>query len=172
MFTKKIEAALNEQVAMEAAASQKYLAMACWCDNAALSGCAEFLFAHSEEERMHMLKLVHYINEVGGKAIIPAVAQPTLEFENIIQLFETAFANEIKVSRSIDRLVDIAEQEKDKQTVSFLQWYLDEQQEEEALYRTLLDRVKLIGVEGRGLYFIDNEVALIAKKKASEEAAQ
>lgn len=165
-----IEAALNKQVAMEAAASQKYLAMACWADVAGLQGCARFLYSHSDEERMHMLKLVHYISDAGGKAITPMVEQPILDYQNIIQLFEKAYSNELKVSAAIDELVEICVQNKDKQTANFLQWYLDEQHEEEVLYRNLLDRIRLIGLQDRGLYFIDKEVEdLYSQKQATEK---
>ena len=172
MLSEKMEAALNAQVAMESAASQKYLAMACWCDRESLEGCAQFLFTHSNEERDHMLKLIHYINESDGFAKAPAVAEPVLEFENVLQLFETAYQGELKVSAAINDLVDLAEKEKDKQTFNFLQWYLAEQHEEETLYRSLLDKMKLIGVEGRGLYFIDKEVELINQKKAAAEGEE
>ena len=170
MLSQKIEAALNKQVAVEAAASQKYLAMANWCSREALDGCAQFLFTHAEEEREHMLKLVHYINDSGGFAITPAVDQPRLEFENIAELFNLAYQGEQSVSRSIDALIDICEEERDKQTINFLDWYVAEQHEEEALYRTLLDKIKLIGIEGRGLYFIDKEVELLNNARGEEEA--
>ncbi len=172
MLPKAVEEGLNKQVAMEAFASQNYLAMACWCDNNALEGCAAFLYHHAEEERMHMMKLVRYINESGGFAIIPAIAQPNLTYENVQQLFESAYQHELKVSKSIDELVDLSDLEKDRQTSTFLQWYVDEQHEEEALYRTLLDKVKLIGIEGRGLYFIDKEVQVLLDIVEAKEAAE
>ncbi len=169
MLSKKVEKALNEQVAMEGSASNHYLAMACWCDREALSGCAQFLFDHAEEERMHMMKLIHYINDSGGFAVTPAIKQPQLEFEDVFDVFDTAYQNELKVSAAIDNLVEIADQEKDKQTYQFLQWYVDEQHEEEVTYRNLIDRIKLIGIEGRGLYFIDKEVETLAATKAANE---
>lgn len=160
--------ALNQQVAMEGAASQKYLAMACWAEAASLPGCAHFLYTHSDEERMHMLKLIHYIGDAGAVASVPAIERPQLQYDNIIDLFETAYANELKVSASIDNLVDLCVFHKDKQTANFLQWYLDEQHEEEVLYRGLLERIKLIGLQDRGLYFIDKEVEnIFAQKQAA-----
>lgn len=159
-----IEKALNQQIQIEGNASQRYLAMACWCDANSLDGCASFFYNHAEEERMHMMKLVHYVNEAGGKVSIPAVDNPPAEFKDVIEVFNTAYQNELEVSGAIDALVELSIQEKDKQTANFLQWYLDEQHEEEALYRSLLDRIKLIGIQGRGLYFIDKEVESIAAK--------
>lgn len=172
MLSEKVVAAINEQIVMEAAASQKYLAMACWCDDQALEGCANFFYAHSEEERMHMLKLMRYINESGNLAITPAVAQPNLTYSDILDVFNTAYQSELKVSQSIDNLVELCIEEKDKQSTNFLQWFLDEQHEEEVLYRTLLDRIKLIGIEGRGLYFIDKEVENIFAAKEKAEAGK
>jgi len=171
MLSERVQKAINDQIAMEGSASQKYLAMACWCEDAALDGCAEFLYAHSEEERVHMLKLVHYMGESGTKPTIPAVAQPKLDYDNILELFEIAYQNELMVSKSINDLVELCVQEKDKQTETFLQWYVNEQHEEETLYRNLIDRIKLIGIEGRGLYFIDKEVQTIWQAKEKEEAA-
>lgn len=171
MRSKKVEEALNRQVMLEGTASHTYLAMACWCETHALTGCAKFFFNHAEEERMHMLKLVHYINESGGTVTVPAIDQPDVSFANIQDLFEKAYVNELFVSQSIDELVETCTDEKDKQTSIFLQWYVSEQHEEEATYRNLLDKIRLIGVEGRGLYFIDKEVEVyladLLKKEAS-----
>ena len=168
MLSSKIEAALNQQIEMESNASQSYLAMACWCDSKALEGCAKFLYAQAEEERMHMLKLLHHLNESGGFAITPAVKQPTLQFENILSLFQQAYKNELAVSKAISKLVDLCETERDRQTANFLQWFLDEQHEEETSYRSLLDRISLIGLEGRGLYFIDKEVENLVVTQESQ----
>jgi ferritin len=172
MLSPKVLDALNKQVHMEANASQKYLAMACWCDANSMEGCARFFYRHTDEERMHMLKLVHYINDAGGKVVTPAIEQPQLEYSNVKEVFETAYLHEQKVSESIDNLIELCMLQKDKQTANFLQWYLNEQHEEEALYRTLIDRINLIGIEGRGLYFIDKEVDEISAKKAAAEAGE
>ncbi len=169
MLNPKVLKALNEQVAMEGMASQAYLAMACWCENEGMSGCASFFYQHAEEERMHMLKLVKFINDSDGKVEIAALNRPESEFDNIQQLIESAYENELSVSKSIDELVDVAEKANDRQTANFLQWYVDEQHEEEALYRGLLDKVKLIGIEGRGRYFIDKEVELMAAQHGEGE---
>lgn len=171
MLSSKVQKALNNQVQIESNASQKYLAMACWCDANALEGCARFFYRHSDEERLHMLKLIHYINDAGGTVSVPSVELPPAEYNNIKELFETAYAHEQKVSAAIDSLIELCITEKDKQTANFLQWYLNEQHEEEALYRTLIDRIKLIGIQDRGLYFIDKEVDGVNAKKATAEAA-
>ena len=84
----RVEAALNDQILKEASSSQYYLAMASWAENNGLNGTSKFMYTHSDEERFHMLKLVKFVNERGGKAIIPAISQPPIEFDNLKSVFE------------------------------------------------------------------------------------
>lgn len=158
MLSKKIEAALNGQVAIEAASSQAYLAMASWAENQGLSGTAAFLYKHSDEERMHMLKLVKFINERGGKAVIPALKQPGTNFKTITDIFQALLFHETKVTQEINAVVDTCLKEKDYTTHNFMQWYVGEQIEEEALARTLIDKLNLIGNDKGGLYLFDRDL--------------
>ena len=107
MLSKKIEAALNGQIAVEAMSSQAYLAMASWAENQGLSGTAAFLYKHSDEERMHMLKLVKFVNERGGKAVIPALKQPGTNFKTITEIFKALLDSETKVTNEINGVVDL-----------------------------------------------------------------
>ncbi|MEN9303431.1 MAG: hypothetical protein RL264_1860 [Bacteroidota bacterium] len=154
----RVEAALNDQISKEASSSQYYLAMASWAENNGLNGTAKFMYTHSDEERFHMLKLVKFVNERGGKAIIPAISQPPFEFENIKNVFENLLEHEISVTESINNLVDICLQEKDYTTHNFVQWYVSEQLEEEALARTVLDKIRLIGNDSGGMYMFDRDL--------------
>ncbi|MDO5509757.1 MAG: ferritin [Weeksellaceae bacterium] len=159
MLSKTIESALNDQVKMEAESSQAYLAMASWAENqAGLDGVTAFFYRHSEEEREHMLKLIHFINERGGTAEIPALAQPRKSFANVQEAFKTLYEHELKVSDSINQLVDLALAEKDYATHNFLQWYVTEQMEEEKLARDLNDKLELIGQDKSGLYLFDRDL--------------
>lgn len=158
MLSKKIEKALNEQITLEAESSQVYLAMACWAETKGLEGVAEFMYAHSDEERMHMLKLVKYVNERGGHAKVAALKAPPVSFGSFKEMFQTLFDHEVLVSNAINELVHISLQEKDYATHNFLQWYVAEQIEEEALARTILDKINLIGNDKGGLYLFDNDV--------------
>jgi len=153
-----MEAALNEQVRIEAESSQIYLAMASWAEVKGLEGVAEFLYDASDEERMHMLKLVKYINERGGHAKVSKLAAPDVEFGSLKEMFELLLNHEIEVSKSINELVHISLQEKDYATHNFLQWYVAEQIEEEAQARTILDKINLIGNDKGGLYLFDNDI--------------
>jgi ferritin len=158
MLSKKIEAALNRQVEVEASSSQAYLAMASWAENTGLSGTAAFLYRHSDEERMHMLKLIKFINERGGRAKVPALKQPGTDFKSITDIFQTLLEHETTVTDGINSVVDLCLKEKDYTTHNFMQWYVSEQIEEEALARTLIDKLNLIGNDKGGLYLFDRDL--------------
>jgi ferritin len=154
----RVEKALNEQVIKESSSSQFYLAMASWAEIKGLNGTAQFLYTHSDEERFHMLKMIKFINERGGKAIIPAVEKPPVEFEHLEHVFELLLEHELDVTDSINELVDICLQEKDYSTHNFVQWYVSEQLEEEALARTILDKLRLIDGDKGGMYMFDRDL--------------
>ena len=161
MLSPIIEEALNGQIKIEAQSSQIYLAMASWAEVLGFEGVAQFMYAHSDEERMHMLKLVKFINERGGHAKISALDAPPTEFGSFKEMFQELFKHEVKVSACIYDLVDICLKEKDYATHNFLQWYVSEQIEEEALARNILDKIKLIGDDKGGFYLFDNDIKLL-----------
>lgn len=159
MLSKTIQEALNAQVALEAASSQAYLAMASWADiQPGLPGVSDFFYNQSDEERVHMLKLIKFVNERGGFGIVPHLGQPIITYQSLKRVFEEFLAHEIKVSESINDLVHMALQEKDYATHNFLQWYVSEQIEEERLARTLNDKLELIGGDKSGLYLFDRDI--------------
>lgn len=161
MLNTKIAAALNLQVQLEAQSSQFYLSMASWSDTQGLNGTSEFLFRHSDEERQHMLKLVRFINERGGRAEIPALAAPKKEFSGLHEIFESVLAHETGVTDSIHKIVDLCLKLKDYTTHHFIQWYVAEQIEEEALARTILDKLNMIGTDSAGLYLFDRDLGTL-----------
>lgn len=170
----RVEKAINDQIYKEASSSQFYLAMASWSENHGLNGTAKFLYAQSDEERFHMLKLVKFVNERGGKAIIPAIDQPPVEFNGLTHVFELLLEHEIKVTESINDIVDICLQEKDHTTHNFVQWYLTEQLEEEASARSILDKLKLIDGDKGGMYMFDRDLekATVLNNPTTNDAAQ
>jgi ferritin len=159
MLNPKIEKALNQQVVLEAESSQIYLAMASWAEVQGYEGIATFLYKHSDEERMHMLKLLKFVNERGGHGVVPALKLPPARYKGVKELFREVLDHEILVSNEINKLVDICLKEKDYTTHNFLQWYVSEQIEEEALARKIMDKLKLIGSDPGGMYFFDRDVA-------------
>jgi ferritin len=158
MLVKKVEELLNKQITVEAESSQIYLAMACWAEVKGLQGVAEFMFSQSDEEREHMLKLVKFVNERGGHAKISALKAPNVTFNSFKDMFQMLLEHEIFVSESINNLVHVTLEEKDYSTHNFLQWYVAEQIEEEAMARTILDKINLIGDDKGGLYLFDRDI--------------
>lgn len=163
MLSKKVQAVLNEQIKIEAESSQVYLAMASWAEiQPGIDNVTAFFYKHSEEERLHMLKLIHFVNERGGFATIPELPQPRLTFPSVKHAFAALLKHEVFVSESINKCIDIALANKDYATHNFLQWYVAEQIEEEALARTLNDKLELIGDDKGGMYMFDRDILTIS----------
>lgn len=162
MLSAKLSAALNKQVELEASSSQLYLSMASWAETQGLNGISTFLYGHADEERTHMLKLIKFLNERGGHGIVPHLKQPPVTFKSVKSVFEEILKHEVKVTQEINNLVEITLKEKDYTTHNFLQWYVSEQIEEEALARQIVDKLKLIGGDKGGLYFFDRDLSTFA----------
>ena len=162
MLSENMEKALNQQIADEAYASQIYLAMASWCEKSGLSGAAKFFYDHTGEEREHMLKIIHYLNGEGGNSVVPTVKQPPSEYDSLKQLIETAYEHEKSVTASVHKLAEDSLQQKDHRTFNFLQWYVEEQLEEERLFRTILDKFELLGTTSNAVYLIDKVMGEMA----------
>ena len=172
MLSETIEAALNTQVRLEANASMKYLAMATWAEVIGYNGVAGFFYKQSEEERIHMLKLVKFVNERGGKAIIPSLDAPKDAFKDLHELFTVFLESEEMVTESINHLVFQTLEEKNYTVHNFLQWYVAEQAEEESLARTILDKLKIIGNDKSGTYLFDKDIeSIVAQTEINAQNA-
>jgi ferritin len=169
MISAPVSKALNKQIELEGSSSQFYLAMASWAETQGLNGIAAFLYQHADEERMHMLKLIRFVNERGGHGVIPMLKQPPVTFKSVKSVFEEILKHEIRVTAEINGLVDATLKVKDYTTHNFLQWYVSEQIEEEALARQIVDKLKLIGDDKGGLYFFDRDLEQLSKTEASGE---
>lgn len=159
MLSKTIETALNNQIVLEGNSSNYYLAMASWAEVEGLNGAAEFLYAHSDEERIHMVKLIRFINDRGGRAIVPALSEPAPHFTSLTEVFDIILKHEIMVTSEINKVVDICLSEKDYTTYNFMQWYVAEQLEEESLAKHYVDKLRLIGEDKGGMYLFDRELS-------------
>lgn len=164
-----IEKLLNDQVKYEASASMQYLSMASWADENGYNGIAEFFYRQSEEERVHMIKLVKFINERSAKVIIPQLEKPKSDFDSLNQLFETFLESEIFVTQQINKVIYECLQHKDYNVHNFMQWYVTEQLEEEAVAKTLLDKLNIIGDAKSGHYLFDRDINTIEATSVSEE---
>jgi len=169
MISKKLEKAINEQIALEEQSSRIYMAMASWCEVKGLPGAAKFLYEHSDEERQHQLKFVRFLNTRGGYAILKSLDQPGAEYKSIEELFDHVLKHEQHVTKKINELVDICLEEKDHTTNNFLQWFVTEQIEEESLVQDVVDKIKLVGESKVGNFHIDMYLANLAAAEAAAE---
>ncbi|PWJ40230.1 ferritin [Sediminitomix flava] len=154
-----VEESLNKQVELEDLSSQFYLSCASWCEIQGYQNAAKFLYEHAEEERMHMLKIFKYINAVGGHALAAEIKDIQTSFSSLREIFDQLLEHEIKVTKSINHLVDLCFQEKDWGTFQFLEWFVAEQREEEETARRIIEVFELIGEDHpQGKWLIDQEL--------------
>lgn len=170
MVNNKIESVLNEQIQKEEFSSRLYLSMAMWCEGNGFPGASAFLYRHAEEERQHQLKIIHYINDRGGKALLLEQEKPASEFVSLQDLFEQILKHEEYITGHINQIYGLAIDEKDYTTSNFMQWFISEQLEEEKLVGIILDKIKLVGSDKTGLFHIDNELATMATTPGSPAA--
>lgn len=156
---------LNAQVNLEFYSSNLYLQMSAWCDHKGLVGSAKFLRAHANEEMEHMHKIFDYIQDTGALAELGTIDKPELNAASLKEIFEQTYEHEKFITKQINDLVDITLAEKDYSTFNFLQWYVAEQHEEEKLFKSILDKIEIIGLEGRGLFMIDREIGNLLFQK-------
>ena len=167
----KMKKALNDQVTLEASASNSYLAMASWCEVTGYDGASSYFYAQSDEERTHMLKVIHYLNDMGASATIPAIKAPASSYKSLEDLIKTALKNEQTVTKAIHQMVEIAQKEKDHSTYAFLEWFVNEQVQEETKFETILQKFDLIGRDKLAINEIDKILAADAAAPESDAAA-
>lgn len=159
MISKKIATLINEQIAKEQYAAQYYLSMSAWFYSQDLDGIANYFRVQSKEELMHSDKMFDYLNNVGAEIVIGEIAKPPHKFKNAVEIFEKALEHEKVVTASIFNIVKNANEEGDFATVSFLQWFINEQVEEEASASQLVTKIKMVCENPSALYLFDQELA-------------
>lgn len=163
-MNEELEKVLNNQIKVEAHASSVYLAMSAWCDEQGYDFSAGFFAKQAEEERSHMLKLFRYVNDRGGRAISPEITNITTDFYSFRGLFERALEMEMHVTQLFNDMAEKCIKQKDFVTFQFIQWFLEEQIQEEYIARRILDLFDIIGEEGIGRWEIDKQVQQIKYK--------
>lgn len=158
MLTPKVEKALNDQINMELKAYYTYLSMSAYFEDAGLKGFAQWMRHHAEEEMMHSMKLYDFVHSRRGRVLLQALPEPKNSWDSALAAFEDAFEHERAVSVSIDNIVKLAREEGDYATDSFLQWFVDEQVEEEEVVDDAIQKLKLIADFSGGLYMLDREM--------------
>ena len=158
MLKEKMLNAINEQINAEQYSAFLYLSMSAWFHDKGLPGFANWMYIQYQEELTHANKMFNYVVERGEKPVLKAIDQMPTEWEGIIEVIEATLNHEQHVTALIHNLVDVAVEEKDHATQSFLQWFVDEQVEEEANVTEILDSLKLINGQGNGIFMLDREL--------------
>ncbi|HIJ70731.1 MAG TPA: ferritin [Planctomycetes bacterium] len=159
MIGKKMEEALNGQVNAELYSAYLYLSMAAYFESGNLPGFANWMRVQAQEEQFHAMKFYDYINERGGRVILEQIEAPPAEWDSALAVFEAVSAHEQKVTALINQLVDLAIQQKDHATNSFLRWFVDEQVEEEDNAGKIVGQLKLIKDSPEALFLMDKELS-------------
>ena len=159
MLSEKMVMKLNYQINRELYSAYLYLSMASYADSEGLSGFANWFKIQAKEEEYHAEKMYNYVNQQGRRVVLEAIEQPQTDFTSIVGLFEQTLKHEKVVTSLINGLVKLAREENDYATESFLQWYVTEQVEEEANPAEMIQKLKYIGKDGRGLLMLDKELA-------------
>jgi ferritin len=158
MISKKMQAALNEQVNREFYSAYMYLAMSAYCNTIGLPGFAHWMRMQYEEEIMHVTKMYDYILDQGGEIHLQAIEEPAQEYGSPLEVFEKTLEHEQYVTTLIHKLMDLAVEERDYATQTFLQWYVTEQVEEEANVGDILAPLRMVGNDKGGLMMIDQQL--------------
>lgn len=158
MLSKELNAELNQQITYEFYSSHLYLEMSARFASMDFMGAATWMRTQAEEERVHALKIMDYIIETGGEVKISGFEDPKVNGDSLIAIFQEALEHEHFVTNRINFLMSLAIEDKNYAAVNFLNWFVDEQVEEEANADAIIKSLKLIGNDGNGLYQMDKEL--------------
>ncbi len=163
---KKTHDLLNHQINTEFTACYTYLAMAAWFDGQSLPGFALWMYRQSEEEQIHAMKFLRYMLDRDGTPVLTAISKPKASFKSALEIFETSLAQERQVTASIYGIYETAEKERDYATLSLLQWFTNEQVEEEKNATHMVDRLRLAGDSPDAILLLDAQAGRrVAEKK-------
>jgi len=159
LISKKLATAINEQINKELYSEYLYLSMASYFSSIGLDGFENFFLIQVQEERFHAMKMYNFLSERGGRVIMKAIDAPETDFESPLQVLQKTYEHEQYVTSLINNLMDLAISENDHATKSFLNWFIDEQVEEEASMETIVNKLKLIDGKGNGMLMLDKELS-------------
>jgi len=159
-MNKKVSEALIKQVNNEFYSAYLYLAMNQYFEDETMAGMANWMYQQFLEEQFHAMKMVKYLNSRGVKVDLAAIEQPTIEWNSMVAVFEDVLEHEQSITASINKIQSLSVKEEDFATMNFLQWFVDEQIEEEENATNILKQLQLIGDNGYGLLMLDKELAV------------
>jgi len=157
MINKRVEEAFNIQINAELYSAYLYLSMAAYFEAQNLPGFANWMRVQFQEEQFHAMKMFDFVSERGGRVILTKIDGPKVEWENVVDVYEEVLAHEQHVTSLINNIMDIAIDERDHATKSFLNWFIDEQVEEESNAEAIISELKLIDGKGNGILMMDRE---------------
>jgi len=158
MIGKKMQDALNDQINAELYSAYIYLAMAAYFESENLAGCAAWMRVQVQEETAHAMKLFDFVNERGGRVVLKAIDEPAKEWKTPLAAFKAAYEHEQYITGRINDLVDLAIKEKDHATNAFLQWFVNEQVEEETSVDNIVQNFKMAEKAPGALFMMDREL--------------
>jgi ferritin len=158
MLGKKMLDELNKQLNREMYSAYLYMSMSAYSEHIGLRGFANWFMVQYKEEMEHAMRIYQYINEQGEQVKLMAIEEPPAVFESPLDMFEKTSAHEQFITKSINNLMDVAIEEKEHATKIFLQWFVTEQIEEESNDSDIINRLRLIGDSGNGLFMLDREM--------------
>ncbi|MDO5696081.1 MAG: ferritin [Eubacteriales bacterium] len=158
MISKNMETALNEQINREYESAYIYKAMAQYFAQKNLNGFRHFFAEQAKEELEHGQKMIDYMNEQGANVVLTAIATPKADYDNTIEVFETALKHEKMVTGHINKLMRLAKDEHDYATEIFLGWFVTEQVEEEDSFTSLVDLLKFLDGDRASIYLLDQKL--------------
>ncbi len=159
MLGKKMQELMNDQIQAEFYSAQLYLAMSVYSESENLKGFGHWLKVQYKEETSHGMKFIHHIVERGGEVELKAISAPPVKFGSMLKLFEEVLAHEKKVTAMINNLYEVALKEKDYASQIFLQWFINEQVEEEANATEIVGKLQFVGEKNvNGIMYIDKEL--------------
>lgn len=170
MLKENVEEALNEQINAELYAAYLYQSMAAHFEDQSLGGFAHWMDLQAEEELEHARKIYDFVNERGGRVVLMGIDKPKTKWESGLEAFEDSLDHEKKVTKMINDLVALADEENDYATHSFLQWFVDEQVEEEDSVGEIVDRLKLVSDSNQGIFMMDDRLG--ARTESEEESEE
>jgi ferritin len=159
MFSKKVQDAMNDQIQRELESAYIYLSMAAYFDSSNLPGFANWMRVQFQEEQAHAFKFYDFVYDRGGQVILQAIGQPPAEFQSPLDAFEKVLAHEQKVTGHINDLYALAVEEKDYASQILLQWFVEEQVEEEKSAGDIVDMLERIGDSYHALVMLDRELS-------------
>ncbi|OPL07511.1 MAG: ferritin [delta proteobacterium ML8_F1] len=157
MISQKMQDAINAQINEELFSSYLYLSMSAFFEDMSLTGFANWMRIQAQEEQFHAMKFFDYLNERGGKVELLAIEKPENQWKDIVTVFEQTQKHEEHITAKINELVKIASDENDYASSNFLQWYVNEQVEEEATASEILEQIRFLGENKHGILMLDRE---------------